>query len=722
MLSPYIKSVSKKRVTPQYLGLILSLILLIGPALIASSSGTPRRLSIRSSSSVFAPTPLPQKQPFNQEMFGMYFLRGRGFTSKLIIHNQRIDTPITVTPVLLVDKGREITLDQITVAANRSLTVDINQALNVRREKNVKSGGLVLRYSFYETGAIDATVIINHPRDKLSLMSPVMAQAEYMSNAQEGVFWIPDKQTGAFIAVQNTSSQPRLVRPTLFVSGRQIRLSKITLAPRETTFIDLKSSLSNITDNAAGAIRLVNDGNPGDVMAEGGLVNHTTGFSKRISFMDPSLHFYDNTLRANFLFLGEPPVELGFPSRVSFRAACALHNTSAVRVKVRPVVKYLDGSALRQVRLPDITLKSRRVALIDLFEAQRNGAIPEDFRTGTLELNIDGPDGSVIAELTNLDVGGGYVLGSSFSGHPSRGVGGTFWRIDGDWQSIITLTNAATTEDDISVELFYEGGSYRLPMITVAGGGIAFINLKELQNRGMPDAQGNLLPVTATSGSFCVKGSNELHSAISMERLIFNSLTSECVVIDGTNDHYVTSIALQAGQPSSPVPQDTEAKNIQVSLPLITIARWNDGSFSNQTFEASYSSNNTAFATVSGPLAKVFINTDSIAASAQVKSVLTGYGCARGSFASVQILFTVGERLSAYVNVGTENNRCLWTKTCDGKCTVERYTTNSLNGRCFTPPNGFRQCVDMVAGGFCVLHRVICVGLSAPGICTNDED
>jgi hypothetical protein len=149
--------------------------------------------------------------------------------------------------------------------------------------------------------------------------------------------------------------------------------------------------------------------------------------------------------------------------------------------------------------------------------------------------------GSVIAELTNLDVGGGYVLGSSFSGHPSRGVGGTFWRIDDDWQSVIAFTNAAPTEDDVNVELFYEGGSYRLPTIKVAGGGISTINLKELQNEGMPDVQGNLLPPSATSGSFCVIGSNGLRSAISMERLIFNSLTSGCIVIDGTGDHFVSS-------------------------------------------------------------------------------------------------------------------------------------------------------------------------------------
>lgn len=208
---------------------------------------------------------------------------------------------------------------------------------------SVKSGGLVLRYTFPERGPVSATVTINHAADKLSLMSPVMGREEFMSNTQEGVFWLPDKQTDVFIAMQNTSPQSRRVTPTLFITGRQVLLNEITLAPQETSFLNLNEILGNTAANTSAAIRLVNDGNPGDVIAEGGLVNHAKGFSKRISFMDTSLHFYDMTLRANFLFLGQPPSELGFPSQVSFRAVCAMRNTSTGKVRVHPVVKYLDA-------------------------------------------------------------------------------------------------------------------------------------------------------------------------------------------------------------------------------------------------------------------------------------------------------------------------------------------------------------------------------------------
>lgn len=718
MLSTHLKPITQSSKNTRYAIALVLLTLLIGPTLIHPSAANSKRIVTISSPSLDAPTNILQQQPIPQEMFSTYFLTGEGFGSKLIVRNQRIDMSVDVTPILLVDRGREISLDPVTIEASRSVTVDLNQALADLGESNVKSGGLVLRYSFPERGPVSATVTINHAADKLSLMSPVMGREEFMSNTQEGVFWLPDKQTDVFVAVQNTSPQSRRVMPTLFIAGRQVQLNEITLASQETSFLNLNDLLSDTADNTSAAIRLVNDGDPGDVMAEGGLVNHAKGFSKRISFMDTSLHFYDMTLRANFLFLGQPPPELGFPPEVSFRAVCAVRNTSAVKVRVHPTVKYLEAGRTRQARLQGLLLDVNEVATLDLLEAQHSGLIPANFRTGTLELVCDGPAGSVIAELTNLDAAGGYVLGSSFSGNPGRGVGGTFWRIDDDWQSIITLTNAAPIEDRVNVELFYEGGSYRLPTMKVPGGGIATINLKELRRSGTPGVDGNALPLFATSGAFCVKGDRELRSAISMERLIFNSQTSECIVIDGTNNHYVTGISGRSGQPSSPVQQDTEATSVQVSVPLITIARWNDGTQSDMTFDATYSSNNNAFTQVSGPSATVFIDMNSLGATAQVRSVLTGYGCSRGSFASVQAILLIGERASAYVNVGIENGRCLWEKTCEGKCS-STHTTNTFNGRCFTFPNGWKQCADLTVAGVCTIYRVICTGIPHPGLCTD---
>ena len=65
------------------------------------------------------------------------------------------------------------------------------------------------------------------------------------------------------------------------------------------------------------------------------------------------------------------------------------------------------------------------------------------------------------------------------------------------------------------------------------------------------------------------------------------------------------------------------------------------------------------------------------------------------------------------------NGRCLWEKTCTGKCSVDGYTTNMFNGQCYTPPNIYRQCADLVVNGSCFIKRIDCYGLSQAGICSD---
>ena len=104
---------------------LLAITLLIGPTLVSAFSVTANKPFAKRAQPPFTPPLVPQVDPINQELFGAYFLNGNGFTSKLIVHNQRIDVPVTVTPVMLVDKGREIQLDTVSLNPNRSLTIDL---------------------------------------------------------------------------------------------------------------------------------------------------------------------------------------------------------------------------------------------------------------------------------------------------------------------------------------------------------------------------------------------------------------------------------------------------------------------------------------------------------------------------------------------------------------------------------------------------------------------
>jgi hypothetical protein len=346
-------------------------------------------------------------------------------------------------------------------------------------------------------------------------------------------------------------------------------------------------------------------------------------------------------------------------------------------------VKYLTAGRVREVPLQDVVLGPHAQATLDLLDVQQAGDIPADFRMGTLELAHVGRNGSLVAEMTNLDSGGGYVLGSSFSGHPARGAGGTFWRIDGDWQTIVTLTNAARTEDDVTIELFYDGGSYRLPPIKVAAGNMTTVNVKELQRTGTPDARGGLL--AATSGAFVVKGSKGTRSAISMERLIFNSLTSECVVIDGTANGYIISIELEAAGDPNPIP-------------LRTTCYWSDGESTDETDQATYRSDNTGLVTVSGPSA--WVNESAPDGSANVTASLYGPACAFGSRGFFSASLAISRAKQGFVfDHKTPDGVYAYYRACVGSCSqgfTGQITKNEYVGQ-------YIQCNGWKIGGSCIL-------------------
>lgn len=76
---------------------------------------------------------------------------------------------------------------------------------------------------------------------------------------------------------------------------------------------------------------------------------------------------------------------------------------------------------------------------------------------------------------------------------------------------------------------------------------------------------------------------------------------------------------------------------------------------------------------------------------------------------------------SAYISLGyyPVGGVCSWGDTCQGTCTADfGFTTNANSqGTCYTAPNRYRQCYDLVVNGSCFLSRVICYGTSAPGVC-----
>jgi hypothetical protein len=80
---------------------------------------------------------------------------------------------------------------------------------------------------------------------------------------------------------------------------------------------------------------------------------------------------------------------------------------------------------------------------------------------------------------------------------------------------------------------------------------------------------------------------------------------------------------------------------------------------------------------------------------------------------------SVGLWTSAYQFAGVSSGRCAWEPSgagCPGTC-GSPHTTPMVGGACFTPPNFWKQCLDVVFNGQCLSYRVVCLGKPFPGFC-----
>jgi hypothetical protein len=165
--------------------------------------------------------------------------------------------------------------------------------------------------------------------------------------------------------------------------------------------------------------------------------------------------------------------------------------------------------------------------------------VPLDFRQGSLELVPDSDHGGVIAELFNYnDKSRGYVIGPSFTAHPSRATS-SIWRTDGTFQTTIMIENTATQDDQITAKLFSDAGTYEKTFPILAGGLIK-INVKELQQSGVPDEHGHQL--VGTSGTLSLTGAHGNRSALAFDKTIHSADEADYVGHVGQPCDFVSSI------------------------------------------------------------------------------------------------------------------------------------------------------------------------------------
>lgn len=649
-----------------------------------------------------------------QQLYGPYFAADANHTSRLLIHNKRGDLPVSARVYALV-RGSRVVLADLTLARKESRVLQVKLPL-VAAGGSEGDGSLLVEYDFFERQPLDGSVLVQH-RNGSQYVVPLFRRDQVRGTTQEAVVVLPHASARAFISVQNTVGEERLVRVEVETERGSAALAPVVVEPYDARKLALDDVLARAGARDAASIRVINSGSAGDVVVAGAIVDPRDRYAGRVRFNDLAHGEHSRTLRAQFLLLGRQDPSWGFRADSLFTAKCAVRNASESLKVIRPRVKWLESGAMRVAELPALRLQPREVRIVDLSAAQTRGEIPASFHFGSMEIPYEGEGGHVFTQLTSTDTVSGLVLDTSMTSHESHAVAGMEWTTEGDQQTLLSIANAAPRPDTLAVQLFAGGQTIDLPPLHLAGGEITLLDL-----RAVAVTQG----IDVSRGTFAVRGAHGSRSAFRLERLMVSSrgLSAEAgqsasdgpvMYVDVDGDERVLWIRTTTSDPDDPEqfppPEDS------VTLDLSTIARWSSGTATTDetnTTEYVTSSPDLSIRQPPSPQVTVFI---SIYRPPSIAELIARFydPCANNYMLTFQI--RVASPLSAYQITGNFHPICEYRPTCWGTCTTSSYTTIAATQTCTPPGQPFVQCAGLAINGNCLLRNFVCLPSSSPGIC-----
>ena len=332
-------------------------------------------------------------------------------------------------------------------------------------------------------------------------------------------------------------------------------------------------------------------------MITGGLENQAEGYSALIPFyMHDSVSASPSpaTLASAGLLVGHPDPSMKFPNGTTFFPYSYLRNASSAPIKVDRALYYtLAGGGGQRVSLPSMMINAGGALQVPLDFGSiglggYSGQVTESFST------VSNP-GDLIIATGSTDQTANYV----FEVLPqlvatTKSKQDEFWRVGGGYDTMTTLWNSGTEAEDLLVKFTFAGGKahYKLP-VHLAPGAAATIDMAEIISEAKPDADGNLIPSTASGGGMIVSGPSDFLDDINVvvSGGIFSVFGATCGPVCYSCGPDLESFDLTPSPVASVVSSKTQ---------MTATATFSNGEQSNETSSSysTWSSNNTSVATV----------------------------------------------------------------------------------------------------------------------------
>jgi hypothetical protein len=364
-------------------------------------------------------------------------------------------TPVTLKPA----EVRWLRLSDLNAPTGRAVTTN---------------DGLQLEYLGHML-EVGAQVTLLRKAGAAAVDVPFSAAGEYHSSVQEAV-WPAPPGTRSVVVLANTSD----VTVGITVEQHNRESDYIEIAPHVTRALDRRSDVKGRSSAGFDWMRIDVRGPIGSVRASG-FAEVNGRLTSPIRFYDPGAVRQPNLYATNLRLR-------------DMATLMVLKNTSDATVTVRPRFLAFDPSS--SVDLKPLTLAPHAATSVDLGTLHGDAADAKQMEHVSVEVVNSGPPGSLIGGLVAIaSKGDAYDIPLRDSGPIRQATGSYPWRLDGDYNTTITISNVSETTATFHGQITHAGGVYVIQDQELPANATATFDLTKLRKKGV-------IPSHVTSGQF----------------------------------------------------------------------------------------------------------------------------------------------------------------------------------------------------------------------------
>jgi hypothetical protein len=412
-----------------------------------------------------------------------------GFGEAELVLNNNSPKPMEVTPTFYTVEGDPMVGKRLTLKPAEVRHVAVAALILPEHQGQAKMGGMALTYfgGMLELGT--QITLLGQGRAG-SVDIPFSSERDYRSPVQEAVWWMPDKGV-ATIILGNASDEPILVNLRSSTSESQ----DVQLGPHATEVLHPQHTGQNDSPSSSGgaaeSLRLEVLGPIGSLRATGFITSEDQSFTSTIRFYDPQM------IRQPHLFATHFRVKDTVPHLV-------LKNTTDAPISARPRFLPLSSESGGFLELLLVTVEPHQAIEVDLEPLMAAVATRSDLDVVSVQVVNEGGRVGLISALcsTNPSTGTTYDVPLRDSGSVRNSTGSYPWRVDGDYSTIISITNVGDKPAKFIVTINHERRKYVLNPQELAVGETAVFDMNKIRDKQIPDRNRNVIPRSALVGQF----------------------------------------------------------------------------------------------------------------------------------------------------------------------------------------------------------------------------